>query len=296
MDIDDAIDDLLAAIGEHGLPAPKEPSTHQDFARLERTIAPLTLPPDLRRFWQRIDPTTLPVVHGAELSSPAAALRNWQNGQAESEFRDPAHLLPIGYGSSEFVGVALSGESEGGSVWAWFLDDDYLGLVFPTLAGYFRSTAQSLRDGRVEEREEGDAQVRIDTVEFDDNPFRLALADKASRKRSDPATWPDEWLALQSHDWSMSVAVGASHTVDQLLSPSDASWNRGRVHARVLHVGTPPEDELPVTAADATGELNLMWNDAHFGPPELGTTYELDVTVDTRDRSVSLHDVRRAAP
>lgn len=295
MEIDEAIDDLLAAIAEHGLPAPKPPSGQKDVARLERAIAPLKLPPDLRRFWERVDPTTLSVIHGAELISPAESLRNWQDAQAMKEFRDPAQLLPIGYDSWEFVGVALSGARDGGTVWAWLLDDDYLGLVFPTLAAYLVSTAQWLRNGRVEEREDGDEHVRIDTAAFADNPFRLALAARPSRSRSDPATWPEEWRFSQLLDWSRVLAVDASHTVDQLLSPTDGGWNRGRVHARVIRVDAPPEDELPVTATDETGELNVMWNAAFFGPPEPGKTYELDVTVRTADGSVSLHDVRKTA-
>ncbi len=50
MAIDEAIDDLLAALAEFGLAAPEPPSDLAAIEAIDRDVAPLALPSDLRRF------------------------------------------------------------------------------------------------------------------------------------------------------------------------------------------------------------------------------------------------------
>ena len=60
-EVDGCIDRLQAAVRATGVSVPDAPGDVEALRLLERTIAPLELPPSLRRLWERVSPATLPV-------------------------------------------------------------------------------------------------------------------------------------------------------------------------------------------------------------------------------------------
>lgn len=293
MAIDEAIDNLVAALEPFGVAAPQPPSDLAAVEAIERAIAPLTLPADLRRLWERVDPRTLRVSHGPRLCPPDFALEGWKDDRwlavTESTPVGPPNVLMFGYQSWDCLGIDLDSPGRpGGSIWQWDLGSDELWQVFPDLTSYVESTASLLRAGGLDEFKPGDSDVAIDDM-ADDNPFRLALMQSDepgnSYERSDDTAWPEHWRQAQQLDWSHAWAHGATHTIAQLVADR-AEEPRGRIHAEAIAV-----DPTGATISDGTGELRLEHDDTHFTPTELRQRFEFDLTLEP-DNKPSVHDGR----
>ena len=59
--VDEALDGLRRTLRSAGFPVPTRPSELRDLEELEAEIAPMRIPADVRRFWERVDARTLRV-------------------------------------------------------------------------------------------------------------------------------------------------------------------------------------------------------------------------------------------
>ena len=74
-EIDSAVDRLDDALRRAGLPT-LEPGTDEvSLDDVDAAVAPYELPPDVRRFWELVDPSSLAVRAFPDLLVPAAALK-----------------------------------------------------------------------------------------------------------------------------------------------------------------------------------------------------------------------------
>ena len=73
-EIDSAVDRLDDALRRAGLP-PLEPATDEvSLVDVDAIVAPYELPPEVRRFWELVDPSSLAVRTFPDLLAPATAL------------------------------------------------------------------------------------------------------------------------------------------------------------------------------------------------------------------------------
>ena len=97
---------------------------------LVAAIHPYRLPPELARFWRRVDPAKLPLRLFPELIGPSLALTLYRENATVFPLGGPPLLLPVAYESHVFRSVDL----ETGEVWQWAWDEDAYELVDPRIA------------------------------------------------------------------------------------------------------------------------------------------------------------------
>ena len=107
MTIDEAIDALADALAEAGVDPPTAPDEPPDLDAIAAAIAPMSLPGQVRRWWERVDPWTM-----RAWSYPAPirwnfALDTWIQHRDEFPEIAPRSLFLVGYASWTCMSVEL---------------------------------------------------------------------------------------------------------------------------------------------------------------------------------------------
>jgi len=165
MSIDDDIDALGDELERVGVARPRPPGDLGALEKIDRTVQPLGLPIEVRRVWERIDPSTLRVNAWMELNDPGFALEMWHMHR-DSPPVVPDVLFPVCSASWNYYLVELqSAGHEGGALFEW----GYAGADFvPRLRGiadWIGVTTVALREGAFTRY--GD-QITLDSERFEE--------------------------------------------------------------------------------------------------------------------------------
>ncbi|MDQ8042942.1 MAG: hypothetical protein AAGC49_14925 [Brevundimonas sp.] len=290
--IDVALDRLAAAYKTAGL-SPIRPAHDAGsvLANIRAEIAPLRLPAELERFWQRVDPSSISVAPYPTPTSAAFALDSWKQHRDTSPGMVPRLLFPVAYQSWGYLFVELEdGHGSGGPVLEWAYGGSPFAVRFPRLSAYVDLLATMIELGEYKRREHGGGSY----VEFDpDGRWKDAVTVRLSAAQplphfghafeldEDVLAWPEHWLLADGLTPAGRRLRGATTTVADLLRRASAgSRAQGTVRARVVSLaGTAAGRRVAID--DGTGELDV-WCPAEvcaYGPI-IRSEFEFDVVVE----------------
>jgi hypothetical protein len=285
-DIDTAIDRLDAALRGAGLAGLEPPADAAAIEEVAGAVAPYSLPGELRRYWERVDPDGISWFLFPRICGPAEALV--QLGLVrDTEFTfpivPPPVLLPVDYASHCYGVIELASEwGGGGTILAWAFDE--VEVVAHTLADRLDLLAELVSEDRLDRVDE---YVSIDhTTEAERRPARLAasgphpLYGEAETLPTALESWPAHWLAASGVDLRTREPLGATHTIAELVAAANAGRATGRVHAEVTRLVGSSEGAL-VVIDDGTRPLDVWCpTEASIWGPAHRTRFEFELTVE----------------
>jgi hypothetical protein len=162
MAIDESIDALSEALERAGVDPPEPPAEPPDFAEIAATIAPMSLPEDVRRWWERVDPWSVRVLAHPGPIRWDFALEGWIQHRDEFPEIAPRSLFLVGYASWTCMSVELDSDlNPGGALFEWRLEDGGFYLRHHDLAGWLDRITSLLAAGDFERRNGGEAGPRL---------------------------------------------------------------------------------------------------------------------------------------
>ena len=285
-DVDSAIDRLDEALQGAGLDGLAPPTDVDAIDEVADAVAPYSLPPELRRYWERVDPANVAWFPFPCVGGPAEALAQLQLVR-DADFTipivPPQLLLPVDYASHCYGVIELASQwGEGGTILEW--DFDEARLVSHTLADRLDLLAELVSEDRLERV---DDYVTIDhEAEAERRPARLTASgphplygDRAALPTA-LESWPAHWLAASGVDLSSREPLGATHTIAELIAGAEAGRVTGRIHGTVtVLVGSGVGSRVVVE--DDTGTLEVwcpagtsLWGPVHR------TRFELEIMLE----------------
>jgi hypothetical protein len=291
--IDASIDALTGALAGAGVESPRPPADPPDLDAIDETIAPMSLPAQVRRFWQRVDPRSLCVWAYPAPIDPGLALDTWKQHRDEFPAIAPRALFLVGYASWACMSVELdSPHSSGGSLFEWRLEDGDFYLRYHDLSGWLDWITELLLAGEFERREGGTGEMLLLTDPHASLP-RNALPAPASSSpvhgditayERAPLRWPAHWQRLSGIDPEDVVPRGATHTISELLTSDPTLALEATIAARVEDLGGFG-DVTRVRVSDGTGTISINCPVAvTMLKPGMRQHYEFDVVVPPGER------------
>ncbi len=287
MDIDRSIDALIEALEAADVEPPRAPADREVLEQIATAIAPLCLPADVRRFWERIDPGTLRADVFPTLREPRFALETWQREREEFP-QLPAILFLMGYESWSCISVELDGvDSAGGALFQWSLDGGDFHLGYHELGDWLARIADLVRAGSYERHahRDGGAALRI-VDEWDEirsaalraGGVRHPIYGEATAVPRDPIAWPAHWQRAVGIESADIAPRGATATVAELLASDPASEARATIAGRVLSLAGGVD--TCVRVSDGTETITVLCPAAVTAlGPVVGESFEFDVVV-----------------
>jgi hypothetical protein len=287
MDIDRAIDALLHALYAAHVDRPRPPVDLAVLDQIAAEIAPLRLPADVRRFWERIDPATLGVEVFPALCNPRFALETWQSGRSEFPGH-PAVLFLIGYESWSCMSIELDGPGGvGGTLFQWRLEGGDFHLGHRRIGDWIARIAE-LITARSYERLAGNRgtvlRIEDDLDEIRSAKLRAGGSDHPlygglTAIAREPLQWPAHWqraAGIEPHDIH---ARGATHTVAELLASDPATEIRATIAGLVSDLaGFGSDIRVRITDGTETIEILCPAPVTALGPV-VGESFEFDVVI-----------------
>ena len=290
MDVDRALDSLCEALAGAGVERPSPPAALSALEELEAAIAPMRLPADVRRFWERVDAATLGAMTDPELHGPDLALMSWRMGRAEFAAGQPAALVQVAYSSHQCMSVELDvGDIQGGALFEWNLVDggferrfnglgEWLAYISRLIDRGCFEALQSIGLGRrllVPDRER-DSEERASRPVPPPHPVHGTTIHVGR----DILDWPEHWqraAGLRPEDLQ---PRGATHTVAALLATPASERMRATIAARVVGLmGTGGWTRVRVD--DGTAELDIVCPAATtLLGPRMGDWFEFDIVIE----------------
>lgn len=240
--IDAAVDGLDDALRSAGLLGLEPPGDLRVVDELAEAVGPYELPPELRRFWERVDAEHMAVYTFPSLRGPTTALelkRGLRELVETVPLVPPPLLLPVDYASHCYGVIELGSVwSEGGTVIEWAFDA--CPLVSRSLADRIALLAELLAEGRFER---GDGYVVLDhRAEQEKRLARLDASDPDplyGDLRAIPSeleSWPAHWLVASGIDLGDREPLGATHTIAELIAAAGEGRAAGRIHGEVTRL------------------------------------------------------------
>lgn len=293
MTIDEAIDALGDALSANGVDAPRPPSTPPDLEAIDAELAPMSIPAQVRRFWERIDPATLRVWPYPSPIQPDFAIQGWRQRRDEFPGLAPLALLDVGYESHQCMSVELDSPlAPGGALFEWNLVDIPFYLRYHELADWLERMTSLIDEGAIERRAghagpvlfllDPETQLPMSELRGPGTPSTVH-GDTVYYDR-DPLTWPVHWQRLSGIEPSDIQPRGVSHTIAELLASDPSDALEATVRGTVTSLGGNPEG-TGVRITDGTGEMTIFCPTAvtALGPVMRGE-FEFDVIVPTGER------------
>lgn len=297
MSIDTSIDALREALVAAGVDGPRGPTDPAVLDQVEAAIAPLRLPPQLRRFWERIDPATVRVLAFPQPIGPAFAYDTWKQHREEFPGQAPAALFLVGYASWNCMSVELDSPfGEGGALFEWRLEDGGFYLRYHQLSDWLDHIAGLLRDGAYERRDGPNGPM----LYVRDPEAGMALAaprrplpphprygDATSIERS-PRHWPVHWQRLSGIEADDLHPRGSTHTVAELLRSDPEASLKATIAARVVDLGNFGSTTR-IRVSDGTAEIAIDCPAAVTAlGPVCGLDFEFDVVLPPGPRQAAI--------
>jgi len=287
-EIDSAVDRLDDALRRAGLP-PLEPATDEvSLAEVDEAVAPYELPPDVRRFWELVDPSSLAVRTFPDLLAPAAALKIRQAELEETAAGFPSGppplLFTIAYASHVSLSVELaSGSVPGGTIFRWAYDEPGFRVEYRSLADLVDVLTELVSEDAAEHNggfvflpDGADESKRLERLH---RAGSHPLYGDSVEIPSDLEAWPAHWLEASRIDLQSRVPLGATHTIDELVAAAAAGPVTGRIAGTVTRLVGIGRDAV-VLVDDGTRPVDV-WCPAGtspWGPVHRGR-FEFEVTL-----------------
>jgi hypothetical protein len=279
------LDGALRAAGFDPLAPASEP---ESVGEVERALAPYTLPPELRRFWERVDFSRLPVTGWTlpEPCDPRTALEaHGQNLEEAPLLFGPPLLFPIARISGDQWSIELvSRRGPGGTIFSQDTGADELRIEYASFSDLLEVYAELIEEGCFQRRGDGRGSLNRD-AEQGKQEARLAAAPPHplygdSREiAADPARWPEHWLEAAGLDLRDREPLGATHTIAELVAESQQRPVTGRIRGEIVRLGGSSEGVLALVS-DGDEEMFVLClpSATTWGPRHRGR-YEFEVTV-----------------
>lgn len=292
MDLDGALDLLGGALSAVGAQRPSPPSALSQLEELEAAIAPMRLPSDVRRFWQRVDPATLRADTYPRLHGPDFALHCWRTGLAAYQ---PAALVQVAYSSHQCMSVELDiGEIAGGALFEWNLVDGDFHRRFNRLGEWLVCIAALIESGSFRRFDSSSgpwllvSPPELESAELDRPPAPEPhpVYGTAVSVGRDILDWPAHWQRAAGLRPADLKPRGATHTIAVLLSSSPTTHVRGTIAARVIALMSQGA-WTRARVDDGTAAIDIACPPATaLLGPRLGDWFEFDVVVQPGKRTI----------
>jgi len=290
MNVDSALDRLVAALAAAGMPAASPPESTAALEELERAIAPMRLPADVRWFWQRVDPLTMGFRTWPEIHRPDRALVAWRMEHDEFPGQNPGALVQIAYTSQSCMCVELDvGDIPGGALFASYIPDGEYERRFNDLGEWLVEIACHVELGRFVRCEyPGQLYLAVpdpDTEELEEAaPTPLAphpVHGDVVHIGSDILDWPEHWQRATGLEATDLALRGATHTIAELLALPSAHRTRATILGRVIHLlGSGASIRVRVDDGSAAIEVACPAATTMLGP-RIDDWFEFDVVVES---------------
>jgi hypothetical protein len=195
------------------------------IANFEKLVAPLELPGELRRLWERLNPATLAVaprpdsaeaMSVTEFADPAFSWWAYRR-QVDHPGLVPEILLCVSAGVGRFRFVELAGpHGEGGMVYEWHYGGSAFRPCFGSIAAWLGALADGLREDPQTVGERGAAMAWVDPATYAE---RARLPD-VPPIGPEPEAWPDSWKAAARMFDGRRRPKPADRSISELLSES----------------------------------------------------------------------------
>jgi len=291
--IDASIDALTDALAGAGVESPQPPADPPNLEAINETISPMSLPAELQRFWQRVDPRSLRVWAYPQPIDPGFALDTWKQHRDEFPRIAPRTLFLVGFESWGCMSMELdSPDSRGGSLFEWRLEDGDFYLRYHQLSDWLDRMTELIRAGEFERRDGTTGQI----LHLTDPHTSLALTARPAPPPPNPVhgdvtaywreplRWPAHWQRLSGIEPEDVVPRGATHTIAEVLSSDPALALEATIAARVEDLGGTG-DMTRVRVSDGTGTISINCPRAvTMLGPGIRQEFEFDVVVPPGER------------
>jgi hypothetical protein len=210
--IDESIDALAEALRNSGVDPPHAPAEPPDLDAVEAAIAPMSLPADVRRWWERVDPWSVRAWAYPTLTSCDFALDTWVQHRDEFPGQAPRSLFLVGYESWACMSVELDSPlGAGRALFEWRLDGSSFYLRYHSLGGWLARITGLLVAGEFERRDGGPAGPRLllkdphtalSMSELPGPGTPNAVHGDTRQYDRDPLSWPLHWQRLSGLELS----------------------------------------------------------------------------------------------
>ncbi|MGH3078658.1 MAG: hypothetical protein ACRDPZ_10800 [Gaiellaceae bacterium] len=287
-EIDSAVDRLDDALRRAGLP-PLEPATDEvSLADVDEAVAPYELPPDVRRFWELVDPSSLAVRAFPDLIGPAASLKlhhvELEDGATVPNV-PPSLLFRIGYASHVSLSTELASTwGPGGTIFRWAYDEDSFRIVYRTLVDLLDVLTELVSEERMEHN--GGFVFLPDGADEAKKLERLRRAGPhplygdSVEIPSNLEAWPQHWLEASRIDLRDRMPLGATHTIVELVAAAAEGPVTGRIAGTVTRLVGIGRDTVALVD-DGTRPVDV-WCPSGTSPwgPVHKRRFEFEVTVE----------------
>lgn len=285
-DIDLVIDRLDEALHAARLAGLEPPADVDAIDEVAGAVAPYSLPAELRRYWERVDPESIEWFPFPRLTGPAetlAQLKLVRDADVTIPIVPPPLLLPLDYASHCYGVVELASQwGEGGAILEWGFDEAQ--LVSHTVADRLDLLAELVSEGCLERV--GDYVSLDHEAEAERRTARLTATGPhrlyAERFELPTAleSWPVHWLAASGVDLRSREPLGATHTIQELIAAAEGGRAIGRIHGKVTNLAGSAAGSL-IVIDDGTTSLEVwcpagasLWGPVHRARQEVEVTIE----------------------
>jgi hypothetical protein len=233
----------------------------------------MSLPAQVRRFWERVDPASLQVWAYPEPVPPGFAIDSWRQRRDETPGVAPRALLEVGYASQQCMSVELDSPlGSGGTLFEWYIVDGPFYLRHHDLSGWLDRMTELLEAGRFE-RHEGGAGPMLRLLDPDTS---LPMSEQPRYERQ-PLLWPLHWRRLSGIAPEEVRPRGTRDTIAELLARDASRAVEATVAGRVVALGGSGST-LHARVSDGSGSLDITCPGAvtTLGPV-MGRRFEFDV-------------------
>jgi len=272
-EIDSAVDRLDDALRRAGLPPLERATDEVSLAEVDDAVAPYELPPDVRRFWELVDPSSLAVRTFPDLLAPAAALKLRQVELEEAApgvaTGPPPLLFTIAYASHVSLSVELASTSgPGGTIFRWDYTEPGFRVEYRTFADLLGVLTELVSENAAEHNggfvflpDGADEAKRLERLRrAGPHPLYGDAAEISGRLEE----WPEHWLEASRIDLASRVPLGTTHTIDELVTAATAGPVTGRIAGTVTRLVGIGRDAV-VLVDDGTRPVDV-WCPAGTSP------------------------------
>jgi hypothetical protein len=287
--IDESIDALAETLEQAGVDPPAPPTDPPDWDAIAAAIEPMSLPADVRRWWERVDPWTMRAWAYPEPTRWDFALDTWIQHRDEFPGIAPRSLFLVGYTSWACMSVELdSALSPGGSLFEWRLEDGGFYLRYHDLAGWLERITSLVAAGEFERRDAPETGPRL-LLEDPDAMLPMSrlpgpgtpnpVHGELSRYDRHPLTWPAHWRELSGIPPEVVKPRGASHTIGEVHARNPQHEFEATVRGRVTALSGSGSSWY-ARVADGTGTLRVTCPGGTTAlGPVMGREFEFDLLV-----------------
>ena len=273
-----------------GVDPPHPPPEPADLDAIDAVIAPMSLPRDVRRWWECVDPHSVRAWAYPDLIAPSFALDTWKQHRDEFPGIAPRALFLVGYASWACISVELDSPlGPGGSLFEWRLEDGGFYLRYHALPDWLGRIAELVEEGRFERRDGATGPRLL----LDDPHTSLPMVSLPAPATPSPVH--GDVTSYERHPLENGRSIGsgsrgstqrtarrprgATHPIAEVLESDPSKSFQATVAGRVVSLGSYGE-LTGVKISDGTDEMSIRCPHAVTAlGPVMGQHFEFDVTL-----------------